>query len=168
MKKLRSVKGFTLIEILVSMLILTFLVIGMGPGMKTALSVYQESTFQSSSTALIGTVNATLGDVLRYAEDVGIVEDGNTFTFSNADYGMQNATLMLSESGDKVIVVKDHNGNELPLLPEGAYPNMEITDFSVVYRGGVFRILYSIQSTMDADLKREDISYVIAPLNPIE
>lgn len=173
MKKLRSAKGFTLIEILVSMLILTFLVIGMGPGMKTALTVYQESTFQSSSTALIGTVNATLGDVLRYAEDVRIVtpvEEGeeNTFTFSNADYGMQNATLMLSESGDKVIVVKDHNGNELPLLPEGAYPNMEITDFSAVYSGGVFRILYSIQSTLDVDLKRENISYVIAPLNSIE
>lgn len=168
MKKLRSAKGFTLIEILVSMLILTFLVIGMGPGMKTALSVYQESTFQSSSTALIGTVNATLGDVLRYAEDVGIVEDGNTFTFSNADYGMQNATLMLSESGDKVIVVKDHNGNELPLLPEGAYPNMEITAFSARYNGnGLFTVEYTIKSTVATDMTRNAVC-TVALLNPIE
>lgn len=153
MKKLRSGGGFTLMEVLASMLILTFLVIGMGPGMKTAMSVYQESTFQSSSTALIGTVNATLGDVLRFAEDVEVDEDEDkTFTFTNTDYGLQNAKLSFA---DGIITVIDHNGNEKPLLPEGSYPNMEITAFSATYENGLFIVTYTIKSTVVQDMTRQ-------------
>lgn len=151
MKKLRSGGGFTLMEVLASMLILTFLVIGMGPGMKTAMSVYQESTFQSSSTALIGTVNATLGDVLRFAEDVEVDED-KTFTFTNTDYGLQNAKLSFA---DGIITVIDHNGNEKPLLPEGSYPNMEITAFSATCENGLFTVTYTIKSTVVQDMTRQ-------------
>lgn len=173
MKKLKSGGGFTLMEVLVSMLILTFLVIGMGPGMKTAMTVYQESTFQSSSTALIGTMNATLGDVLRYAEDVEKKEkvssegesDKFTFTFTNTDYGMQNASFkVLSDSSDVVTVI-DHNNKEKPLLPEGSYPNMKITAFSVTYDGtGLFTVEYTIKSTVVQNLER-DASCTIALLN---
>lgn len=159
MKKLRSGGGFTLMEVLASMLILTFLVIGMGPGMKTAMSVYQESTFQSSSTALIGTVNATLGDVLRFAEDVEVDEDEDedededkTFTFTNTDYGLQNAKLSFA---DGIITVIDHNGNEKPLLPEGSYPNMEITAFSATCENGLFTVTYTIKSTVVQDMTRQ-------------
>lgn len=160
MKKLRSGGGFTLIEVLVSMLILTFLVIGMGPGMKTAMTVYQESTFQSSSTALIGTMNATLGDVLRYAEDVEVAADGS-FTFTNTDYGLQNATL---NTKDNIITVIDHNGKEKPLLPEGSYPNMEITAFTAKYENGLFTVEYTIKSTVVQNMERE-ASCTIALLN---
>lgn len=158
MKKLRSGGGFTLMEVLASMLILTFLVIGMGPGMKTAMSVYQESTFQSSSTALIGTVNATLGDVLRFAEDVEVDEDEDkTFTFTNTDYGLQNAKLSFA---DGIITVIDHNGKEKPLLPEGSYPNMEITAFSATYENGLFTVTYTIKSTVVQDMERESVCTV--------
>lgn len=161
MKKLRSSGGFTLMEVLASMLILTFLVIGMGPGMKTAMTVYQESTFQSSSTALIGTMNATLGDVLRYAEDVEkgdkVSSEGEpdkfAFTFTNTDYGLQNAKL---NTADGIITVIDHNGKEKPLLPEGSYPNMKITAFSATYDGaGLFTVTYTIKSTVVQDMERE-------------
>lgn len=160
MKKLKSSGGFTLIEVLVSMLILTFLVIGMGPGMKTAMTVYQESTFQSSSTALIGTMNATLGDVLRYAEDVEVAADGS-FTFTNTDYGLQNATL---NTKDNIITVIDHNGKEKPLLPEGSYPNMEITAFTAKYENGLFTVEYTIKSTVVQNMERK-ASCTIALLN---
>lgn len=156
MKKLRSSGGFTLIEVLASMLILTFLVIGMGPGMKTAMTVYQESTFQSSSTALIGTMNATLGDVLRFAEDVEVVADGS-FTFTNTDYGLQNATL---NTKDNIITVIDHNGKEKPLLPEGSYPNMEIMAFTAKYKNGLFTVTYKIKSTVVQNLERDAYCYV--------
>lgn len=160
MKKLKSSGGFTLIEVLVSMLILTFLVIGMGPGMKTAMTVYQESTFQSSSTALIGTMNATLGDVLRYAEDVEVAADGS-FTFTNTDYGLQNATL---NTMDNIITVIDHNCKEKPLLPEGSYPNMEITAFTAKYENGLFTVTYTIKSTVVQNMER-DAACTIALLN---
>lgn len=167
MKKLKSSGGFTLMEVLASMLILTFLVIGMGPGMKTAMTVYQESTFQSSSTALIGTMNATLGDVLRYAEDVTAV-DSEMFTFTNTDYGYQNARFLEWEdaAGPDEVTVIDHNGNEQQLLPQGAYPNMAIQAFDVEYNHatGLFNVTYTIKSTVVQDMER-DASCTIALLN---
>ena len=168
MKKLRSSGGFTLIEVLASMLILTFLVIGMGPGMKTAMTVYQESTFQSSSTALIGTMNSTLGDVLRYAEDVTMDEDSEIFTFTNTDYGYQNARFLewADAAGPDEVTVIDHNGNEKLLLPEGAYPNMAIQAFDVDYdpTTGLFTVEYTIKSTVVQNMER-DASCTIALLN---
>lgn len=173
MKKLKSSGGFTLMEVLASMLILTFLVIGMGPGMKTAMTVYQESTFQSSSTALIGTMNATLGDVLRYAEDVELLDkvedDKYTFTFTNTDYGLQTVMLdlaSLTEDGDSIPVFKPKNTQRkaTPILPEGSYPNMEITAFSATYVDGLFTVTYTIKSTVVQDMER-DASCTIALLN---
>lgn len=167
MKKLKSSGGFTLIEVLVSMLILTFLVIGMGPGMKTAMTVYQESTFQSSSTALIGTMNATLGDVLRYAEDVEPGE-GTTFTFTNTDYGFQNVSLVGSNGTENGVFtckeVKNSQPLYKPLLPEGSYPNMEITAFTAQYENGLFTVEYTIKSTVVQNMERE-ASCTIALLN---
>lgn len=158
MKKLKSTGGFTLMEVLASMLILTFLVIGMGPGMKTAMTVYRESTFQSSSTALIGAMNTTLGDVLRFAEDVEVAEDG-TFTFTNVEYGLRNGRFLQwdDDTGPDVVTVIDHNGEERLLLPEGAYPNMEISEFSIRYNADtdLVEVNYTIESTVAIGMKRE-------------
>lgn len=167
MKKLRSSGGFTLMEVLASMLILTFLVIGMGPGMKTAMTVYQESTFQSSSTALIGTMNATLGDVLRYAEDITPGE-GNTFTFTNTDYGLQNVSLVGNNGAENGVFTCKEVKNSPPvyksLIPEKSYPNMEITAFSAKYENGLFTVEYTIKSTVVQNMERE-ASCTIALLN---
>ena len=158
MKKLKTNGGFTLMEVLASMLILTFLVIGMGPGMKTAMTVYRESVFQSSSTALIGAMNATLEDVLRFAEDVEVADDG-TFTFTNVEYGLQNGSFLQwdDDTGPDVVTVIDHNGVERLLLPEGAYPNMEISAFSILYDTGtgLVEVTYTIESTVAIGMKRE-------------
>lgn len=167
MKKLGNRGGFTLMEVLVSMLILTFLVVGMGPGMKTALSVYQESTFQSSSTALTGTLNATLEDLLRYGEDIEVAADG-TVTFTNLDYGLQGAQFLCWKKNDSnaptVVTVKDSRGAKA-LLPEGSYPNMEITAFEIQYKNenGVFTVEYTIASTVVSDSR--DVTLTVAALN---
>lgn len=166
MKKIGNRGGFTLMEVLVSMLILTFLVVGMGPGMKTALSVYQESTFQSSSTALTGTLNATLEDVLRYGEDIEVAADG-TVTFTNLDYGLQGAQFLCWDNKNdpnapSVVTVKDRRGEKV-LLPEGSYPNMEITAFGIKYDNGVFTVTYTIESTVVSDSR--DVTLTVAALN---
>lgn len=168
MKKRRSSGGFTLMEVLVSMLILTFLIIGMGPGMKTALSVYRESTFQSGSTALIGTLNATLEDVLRYAEDIEPLtgESETVVRFTNLDYGLQGAHFLCWEATDTdaptVVTVKDSRG-ERSLLPAGSYTDMTVTAFDIQYNNGVFTVEYTIKSTMVSDSR--DVTLTVAPLN---
>lgn len=166
MKKRRSSGGFTLMEVLVSMLILTFLIIGMGSGMKTALSVYRESTFQSGSTALIGTLNATLEDVLRYAEDIEQSEGETVVRFTNLDYGLQGAQFLCWKATDTdaptVVTVKDSRG-ERSLLPTGSYTDMTVTAFDIQYNNGVFTVEYTIKSTMVTDSR--DVTLTVAPLN---
>lgn len=167
--KLKTSKGFTLIEVLVSMLILTFLVIGMGPGMKTAVTVYRESLFQSNSTALIGAVNTTLSDVLRYAENVTVTDEGDVL-FTNTEYGLKDACfLTIERSGGEredfaSLVVLDHNGQQRQLLPEGAYPNMELADFSLDYANECFEVQYTIYSIVDPALSRKAVC-TIAQIN---
>lgn len=166
MKKLRSGGGFTLMEVLISILILTFLIIGMGPGMKTALSVYRESTFQSASAALVGTLDATLEDILRYAEDIEVDEDG-IVTFTNYDYGLQNAQFLCwnedSSDAPTVVTLMDGRGGMQALLSAGSYPNMTISAFDIRFENGVFAIAYTISGTMVSDSR--EVSLTIAPLN---
>lgn len=166
MKKLRSSGGFTLMEVLASILILTFLIIGMGPGMKTALSVYRQSAFQSGSTALIGTLNATLEDVLHFAEDIEKSPEDGSVTFTNLDYGLQRAHFLCWTATDTdaptIITVHDSRGDR-PLLPAGSYPNMQLTAFALAYENGVFTVSYTIQSTVVDDSR--DVTLTVAALN---
>ncbi len=74
-KKLQSKAGMTLIEILAALLILVFLVLGMGVGMDAGSRIYREAVFQSESASLAGILNTSLGDILRYSSEVKIWVD---------------------------------------------------------------------------------------------
>ena len=68
MKKLASKSGLTLIEMLVTILILVFLVLGIGTCMDSALNIYDEAKFESNSASMANIVNTSLADILRYSD----------------------------------------------------------------------------------------------------
>ena len=148
MKKWNS--GMTLMELLASLLVLTLLMTAMGTSMDAALDSYQDSLFQSNSSMLIGIVNTTLGDLLRYAQDIQISEEGIAFT--NAELGVYNGRLTVSEDG--TLQILDLTGRTMDLLNAGVYAGLYIRDFAAVYvppdtdgkRGGYFEILYTIEN----------------------
>ena len=116
MKK-NSKKGFTLIEMLVSVVIIVMLTIGISTGINAAMKAYTKSLFNSECSTLSDILNATIGDILRYSEDV-IAEAGNqNFSFSNYDYNVRNASFGIEDidgvegSGGYVIMTykKDKN-----------------------------------------------------------
>lgn len=178
MKKLKTGSGMTLLEILVSLLILTLLVTAMGTGMNSAMRVYREARFESESAALAGIINTTLGDVLRYAEDIKAHSKG--FIFTNVEYGARDVSLCVIDG----ILCLDDRSSQAALVNTGAYPDLEISLLQAVYiapgaaetitlkdgttintkRGGFFYITYQIASTTDSTQIRE-VETVVRLLN---
>ncbi len=175
MKKLKNKSGLTLVEMLVSLLILVFLVVGMGPGMDIASQIYTDATFESDSAMLARIINNTVGDVLRYSESIDTSYDGKDlpddipFVFTSYDYGIQygyfNIPEKITENDRCIIQMKNmRNGQSMDLVNQGAYPDLEVTDFVVLKGNGddsdLFTVSYKISSITSAE-KTRDINYVV-------
>lgn len=187
MKKLRSNAGFTLIEMLAALMILVFLVIGMGVSMDAGSRIYREATFESDSATMAGILNTNLGDILRYSQDVrindGAMEDSEgtyhsaekvPFVFTNLEYGIQDAyfDIVTTADSDGVLQMKSlKNTKSMDLVNTGAYPDLKISDFEIAYtsasaalRGGYFTVSYTINSNHNEELSR-DVTSVIRLMN---
>jgi len=194
MKKMRSKAGFTLMELLVSLLILVMLVMGIGVGMDAGMRIYQEATFEADSATLAGILNTNLGDILRYSQNVRENDDtfrdaeGNIlrksevgFVFTNLEYGIQDAyfhTPVLDDNSSMgVLQMKNlKNLSVVELVNAGAYPNLVISNFRITYvapgatvggevvRGGYFNITYTIFNETNTDLSR-DVAYIVRMIN---
>jgi len=138
MTKLKSSAGFTLVEMLVTIVILVMLVIGIGTGMDSAHRIYYEAKFQSNSATAADIVNTSLSDILRYS-DVKVYERQKEqpvanayFVFTNFEYGVRDAYFSLNDSG---IIRLKNIGDEssVELVNMGSYPDLVIKNLVVKY-----------------------------------
>ena len=194
MKKLKSKRGFTLIELMATLLILVLLAMGIGVGMDAGTKIYQEATFESDSATLAGILNTNIGDILRYSQDVRLNEssfsdaEGNTlspekvgFVFTNLEYGIQDAyfyTPIIPGGQSKgVLQLKNlKNATVMELVNAGAYPDLVISNFVITYvtpgtnpsggsgRGGYFNVSYDIFSVTNESHTRH-VDTVIRLMN---
>ena len=190
--KRRGKAGFTLVEMLASVLILALLVVGMGSGMSAAVRVYRDSIFESDSASLAAMLNNSLSDLLRYAEDL-VTADKNggpfldragmplptgdspgavNFVFSNLEYGVQQAYFYTPTQEDGTVggpLQLKTLTDTIPtdLLNQGAYPALQVGDFTIEYDAPqeLFRISYTISSTSDLG-KTHDVQCTVRLLNP--
>lgn len=157
MTKHRKNGGFTLIEMICTLLILVILVMGIGVGMDAGMRIYRDATFESESGTLSGILNTSLGDILRYSidvrettvtdrqkygNDVGIphVEDPTKhYVFTSLDYGIQDAYFYIPPhiSGGYMGPVQmksmRKDGYIVELVNTGAYPDLVVSDFEITY-----------------------------------
>lgn len=165
LKKLKSKAGMTLMEVMVSLLIMVLLVVGMGTGMDAGLRVYADAQFASHSSTLSGYINTALTDVLRYAQDIEEPTPGKT-KFNNLDYGLRNAYI---EVVDGIIRIKGDNVDSA-LVNTGAYVGLKIKADSFKLqavpdsRGVYFLAEYVIQSA-DGSKEREKTETVVRLMN---
>lgn len=185
MNKRNNKAGFTLMELLVALMIMVFLVIGIGVGMDAGGRIYQEATFETDSASLAGILNTHLGDILRYCTDIkenpGYFQDpdGNNldkaqlgFVFTSLEYGIQDAyfhTPVLQDGSSKgYLQLKNlYNRHVVDLVNEGAYPDLVVSNFRITYvapgknseggsgRGGYFNISYTIYSNTNTEYSRQ-------------
>lgn len=180
MKKLKRKSGLTLIEMIISILILVFMVIGIGPGMDTAAKIYRESTFDTDSAMLADVINNTMGDILRYAEDVDTKDlNGHDlpasipFVFTSYDYRIQDGYFYVPTEETGILQMKNlRNGSIVDLVNTGIYPDLQISDLQVAlveddnYSKILVTISYKISSISDPDRSR-DIQSIVRLMNPV-
>ena len=67
MKKMKNQRGFTLTEMLATLIILGFVTLCAVSGIATAVRCYQDLLFESESRLLISSLDESIKDILRYA-----------------------------------------------------------------------------------------------------
>ncbi len=192
MKKLKSKKGMTLVEMLATLVILVFLVVGVGTCMSSAIRIYDKATFEADSATLAGIVNTTLSDMLRFSK---VRNDGNyinydgtkisdtTFVFTSKEYGITDAYFIISQNEDRTNGVIQlgtlRNSETRELINTGAYPDIiidyatfqidyvdegEHTEEGTELRAGYFDISYEIHSAKDSGMTKK-IDHVVRVMN---
>jgi prepilin-type N-terminal cleavage/methylation domain-containing protein len=155
MKQKRSNGGFSLIEMMCTLLILVLLTMGISVSMDAGVNIYRDATFEAESATLSGILNTSLGDILRYSvdirtvsamdlmtkgSDIGIPDvdpaSTNRYVFTSYDYGIQDAYFYIPPSlsgGNKGPIKLKNLRNDIvvDLVNTGAYPNLAVSDFEI-------------------------------------
>jgi len=178
----RTKSGFTLIEMLVAIAVIVLLIIGIGAGVNAGLKAYKESIFESNCGTLSEILNTTIGDALRYSEDVS--GENSSFTFTNYDYNVKACYFTIKDidnrSGGYVYMTNGVTGEKainVPIVNDGAYADdlmvtsLVITSHKSDNGGYYFDIAYTITSISDSNLSHDytlrvrqanaDVQYVI-------
>ena len=170
MKKIKSKKGFTLVEMLAC--IVTLLLIGLivTTGMNLATMSMREKNFESNSQMLEETLNMYIVDILRYAIEVEEKEDGIQFT--NDTYYIDDGMFIIDESVCDEIAgagylmctseLDDEDAKGTLVANQGLYAgNLFIKDFVLTYdaQTGVFCGNYVIVSTATETTKLCEFTY---------
>ena len=110
-KKLKSNRGFTLVEMLVALAIVVMLSLMMSVGASVGAQVQRESTFVAESDVLASTINTALGDVLRYASvrEVAPAADESTATYEQLEVAKTLLTIE-KEDGSEAKCLIDTDG----------------------------------------------------------
>ena len=195
MKKSRKNSGFTLIEMMCALLILVFITIGISFSVNAGSKIYEDSMFESESATLAGILNTALGDILRYSigsreltpveiqangNDVGIAnitDSSKRYVFTSLDYGIQDAYFFIPPHQDggnmgPVQLKNLRNANVVELINTGAYPNLVVSNFQIVFsprvapgiEGGYYQISYKITSTTNPD-KVRNVETIVRVMN---
>lgn len=127
-KKAKEKKGFTFVEMLLSVLLVGLLTTVVAAGSTTALRVYRQGVGYAESRVLSVTLLKAMENELRYAEDlqtknVNIGEDTiNTVVFNGSAYGNEAFFYVNQDDGYVYVKRKDAGTGEL-LLGQKMYPN---------------------------------------------
>ena len=129
-KKLKSRKGFTLVEMLAAVIILILLVLILNSGLNLAVKSYSTMTAESETELLMSSLSDVIYDELRYARDINTTAEpigttpgetpetpvitGNLERYTSVSFG-RNTILFLKDgqlyAGGKRLLAAGAYGN---------------------------------------------------------
>jgi prepilin-type N-terminal cleavage/methylation domain-containing protein len=154
-RKRSRTKGFSLVEMLVSLLILALMAVMVSTCVAASVQVYKKSVFASESEALSSSLNTAMSNMLYYAKYVSKDASGRV-VFTSQENGVNNGCFFLKNdrlcyvtSGDNAL---DPNYQKM-LINGGAYTSLYLKSFSLTFTPdsgssdrGVFSASYVIGS----------------------
>ena len=169
MKK-RWKAGFTAVEMLVVVLIVSMLTAGIITVSGAAVNVRSNELFASESEELAMTLNTALGDMLHYATGVKTDEGKRVVGLTNLNYGIKNGSFLL-KNGQLYLnttAATAENNRTLPLVSAGTYTNMKLESFRITYKEteNLFEGSYEIKGPRDN--QKKTIDFVFRPMNQPE
>lgn len=169
MKK-RWKAGFTAVEMLVVVLIVSLLTAGIITVSGAAVNVRSNELFASESEELAMTLNTALGDMLHYATGVATDEGNRVVGVTNLNYGIKNGSFLLQNEQLylNTTAATAENNRTLPLVSAGTYTNMKLQSFKITYdrTQNLFEGSYEIKGPRDNQQK--EIQFVFRPMNQPE
>lgn len=163
----RRQKGFTLVETLAAMLIVSLLSVALVAGVSAAINVRSGELFDSESELLASAVNTALGDLLHYSTYAETEREETSF--SNPGYGILRGHLLLKDGRFYINTADCGDGDAdatlLSLVSSGTYTNMKIDSFTLEYDQGLgaFTGQYLIQGSWTEQTKQ--ITFAFRPVN---
>ena len=125
-------KGFTFVETMVSLLIVTLLSVTVMTGIRIAWSVHENALFSSESEILADTINTSLGDLLHYAS-YDQTDPDSTVQFSSQEYGVLKGSIYIDKGRLYVKTSSEEKASQLRLVNEGAYTSIDVETFRLSY-----------------------------------
>lgn len=86
-KKLRSKDGFTLTEMLVTIVILALVGTAVAVGVSAAMRTYQDVTLKAEASMLCGTLSIEIADELRFAQNCEMDGASGNLVYDSSRFG---------------------------------------------------------------------------------
>lgn len=168
-KKLKSSKGFSLVEYLIAMLILALMSSVACVGMSTALQTRNQSVAGANAQTVASTAAQAVADQVRYGRVSAVGTD--YIDLSSNTYGSR---VRLQLDGDGHLVAQSVDGAGVPvgapyaLLGEMAYHGLSVDDLTFqAHQTGEEITSVDIQlSVVGGGDRLWSLSWSVAPLNP--
>lgn len=153
MKKLRCKKGFTLSELLVTVVMLAILTLAVAVGISSSIRVYHQSVTISEAGILSSTLCQAISDELHYAKEIDA--SGGTVKFLSDNYGRKTS---ITTNADGRLMVGTY-----PLIGNSAYTHLN-ADVAITYSDAAksFDVTLIIKEKNNVVSTR---SFQISPLN---
>lgn len=152
-RKLRSKRGFTLSELLVTMAVMALVGVAVAAGISSAGKALNTITASSEASVLSSTLALELSDELRFAGNISGGADGITFDSTRFGKGVK------VESSDGRVTV-----GGMPILGEKAYTGLR-ADAQVSYSGGSFHVTITIFSAGSPSVELLSSRFSVSPLS---
>lgn len=134
--KRRKNRGFTLVEAVVTCLMMSLVALAITTGTQGAIGAYYSSLFVSEGDILVNNLEIALSDVLRYASYTREEEDTLVPHFNNEEYRILDGCLVL-EDGFFYLQANTPTEAEVAkrtlLINRGCYSNLRIKEFELKY-----------------------------------
>ena len=170
MNKRNIQKGFTLVEMLCVVLLISLLSMGMVTGVSLAQRQFVKSMQRSQAPQLYTTLESLLTNELRYTTDITVDSNGTVETMYSTTYAIKESLTKIvsldeddQETSGYGEIAFGNGGTYNKVLGSSAYPHGLGAIVSITYNGTYFTVDLDVGSDTTGSIVQD--TFDVKPLN---